>query len=113
MMPGRRYFTLHTHRVSTSFSDADALVLVENPLLRAVGVIGADGTWYFLSRGRGRPAGEAVVRAFTAAAIALSRTYLVLMRSGALAREEALRAFSHAIWERVAPPLGLRYDRIR
>ncbi|MGH2368874.1 MAG: hypothetical protein ACRDI2_11810 [Chloroflexota bacterium] len=115
MAPGRRYVALHTHRTSTSFSDADALLLVANRAIRTIAVVGADGTWYLLSkvRGAGVAGANRLVQAFTSAAIALSRRYLALAQSGAVTPEEALRQFSHEIWQHIAPPLHLRYDRVR
>jgi hypothetical protein len=55
LQPGRRYAHLHTHPWSTSFSDFDLAILLQNIPLRTIVVVGADGSWYLLSKLRGKP----------------------------------------------------------
>jgi hypothetical protein len=114
MLSGSTYVSVHTHRASTSFSDADALVLAVNRLVTCVVAIGTDGTWYLLSKvpDLAHPEPADVVREFTAAAVALSQRHLQMVRLGRRSPEEALREFSHEVWLLTAPRLGLLYDRI-
>ena len=104
LRPDRQYVQFHTHPGSSSFSDADAAILVAWGLIRAVVVLGVDGAWYVLSR--------------TAAQVATSEDVV-----GAYWRERnvvdaelagwTLRERSHAVWTRIADQLGLRYDRVQ
>jgi hypothetical protein len=55
LQPGRRYVQVHTHPASSSFSDNDLLILLAYIEIRTMVVVGRDGTWYFLSKMRGRP----------------------------------------------------------
>jgi hypothetical protein len=114
MQPDHHYVALHTHRVGSSFSPDDALVLVMNSPIRMIAVVAMDGTWYLLSKLRHQtaPSGAEVLGRFRAAAAALSSRYLASVHAGTVSREDALRAFSHAIWQQIAPDLGLRYDRV-
>jgi hypothetical protein len=110
-----RYVMLHTHRASTAFSDRDVEVLLENPAVRVIGALGHDGTWHLLSkRIDGAVASRAAgATAFAAAMRQLAPHYLAVVRSGRMAREAALRHLLHEVWRVIAPPLGLRYDRVR
>ena len=115
MPPGRRYAAVHTHPEGFSFSATDALVLVAHaPTLRTVAAVGGHGVWYVLSLAPDRepPALEDVFAAFRQERDALAPAYQRLMEEGALTRRAAQREHSHTVWERIAPALGLRYDRV-
>lgn len=115
MLPGRLYVAIHTHPASSSFSDDDVITLVANDPLQCIAVIGADGTWYVMSKLPGRPHASArvVQAALRAAVTVLVPSYLAAVRTGDATREEALREMLHDIWQSIAPLLGLRYDRLR
>ncbi len=112
---GRQYVHLHTHPGSSSLSDADGSILLAHSPLRALAVIGRDRTWYILSKRPGQPtAGPAEgVLAYREALHALLPKYRQLVQSGRLDAATAWRQHTHEAWERVAPALGLRYDRIQ
>ena len=115
MRAGRRYVHLHTHPApSAAFSDADVGMLVAYACLRTAAVIGVDSTWYVLSKVPGRaPALRAEVeQRFAVQVAALVPKYARLIRSGALSAAEAWRLHTHEVWQRLAPGLGLRYDRL-
>ena len=38
--------------------------------------------------------------------------YEQLVQAGELTRREAQRAYTHAVWERIATAVGLRYNRV-
>jgi hypothetical protein len=50
MHRARRYVMLHTHAASSAFSDSDVSTFVGAAMLLLMVVIGADGTWYMLSK---------------------------------------------------------------
>ena len=114
MQPGERYVSVHTHPGGQSFSAHDAVVLVaHHQRLIVVAVVGAQGVWYVLSVNPDRaPAspGE-VYDAHFQEYDALAPAYAQLVQPGTLTRREAQRQHTHAIWEHIAPALGLRYDR--
>ena len=115
MIPGRRYAGVHTHPEGASFSPTDGTVLVAHAsTVCAIAVVGGPGIWYVLSPvpGRTLPSPEAVFPAFERERDALAPPYEALLRAGALTRREAQRAHTHEVWERLAPVLGLRYDRV-
>jgi proteasome lid subunit RPN8/RPN11 len=115
MRPGRRYVFVHSHPDGRSFSQADVAGLVAHwPLLCAVVAIGAQGTWYVVSVAPGleAPPPADVGAAFRQEREALAPTYQELVQRGALPRREAQRQLTHEVWERIAPGLGLRYDRV-
>lgn len=115
MPPGRRYAAVHTHPEGFSFSVTDATVLVAHaPALRAIAVVGGHGVWYVLSVDphRGRPAPADVLLAFEREEATVAPAYRQRVQAGDLTRREAQRAYTHEVWERSAPALGLRYDRV-
>ena len=115
LRPDRRYATVHTHPEGGSFSPVDAAVLVAHaPLLRVVAAVGAQGNWYMLSVAPGGvPPDPVEIRpAYRLAFGLLAPTYSALVQEGALTRRVAQRAHTHAVWERLAPTMGLRYDRV-
>lgn len=115
MLPGRRYAFVHTHPEGISFSATDAAVLVAHaPALRAVAAIGGPGMWYVLSIDPQRkpPAPTNVLPAFDRERHALAPLYQHRAQAGGLTRREARREHIHEVWERLAPALGLRYDRV-
>ena len=65
-----------------------------------------------LESGRDRPSLQDLFEVFREERDALAPTYEAAMQSGTLTRRAALRAHTHEIWERIAPKLGLRYDRM-
>jgi hypothetical protein len=112
--PGKRYAQIHPHPGSSSFSRDDGLMLTDHALLFWTIVVGADGTWYILSKPPGLPS-PASTQLAIAHAVEANRAraqYLALAISGALTREEWRRQESHEIWRRVASLTGLRYDRL-
>jgi hypothetical protein len=114
MRLGHRYLAMHTHASSSPFSDDDLELLLRNDQIRTVIAIGANGTWYVLSkraRGATAPATVAVI-AFRRALASLSPHYLAKVVAGQLTSEQALREALRIIWERIAPLLGLRYDQV-
>lgn len=115
MIPGQQYAVVHTHPEGFSFSVTDATVLVAHaPALRAIAVVGGHGVWYVLSiePHRGLPAPAAVLLAFEREEAAVAPAYRQRVQAGGLTRREAQRAYTHEVWERSAPALGLRYDRV-
>ena len=115
MRPGRRYVFVHSHPDGRSFSQADVAGLVAHwSLLCAVVAIGAQGRWYVISVAPGReaPPPADVGAAFRQERETLAPTYQALVQRGALTRREAQRQLTHEVWERIAPGLGLRYDRV-
>lgn len=76
--------------------------------------IGADGTWYLTSLAPGAtpPAIHQLEAQYDATTKALAPTYRALVRLGTFTSEAAWRELTHLTWERIAPGLGLRYDRV-
>ena len=110
----RRYVTLHTHPGSMPPSHLDFLILIDNPSIRALVVVGRDGTWYVVSLApsAARP-DEHVARAtFAAAYVRLRPQYLRRVEVGLMTPREALAAMLDATWRAVARRIGLRYDRV-
>lgn len=114
MTPRRSYVHLHTHPGSSSFSHVDAGLLVTYQSLHTLMIVGADGTWYLLTKRPGvAPASvEAVGVVYHHARVALRPRYRALVLSGAMTTDAAWREHSHAIWRAIAHGLGLRYDRV-
>ena len=114
MMPGHRYIQLHTHLLGSSFSDADGALLVAVRELQMLVVTDVDEVWYVLSKSpRGTVAAEFdVFDAYHREALALRPRYLDLIDSGIMSRDDARRDLSHQVWRRIAPRLGLGYDRV-
>lgn len=115
MIPGQGYAFVHTHPEGISFSAADATVLVAHALaLRAVAAVGGPGMWYVLSIDPQRkpPSPADVSPAFERERDALAPSYQHRAQAGGLTRREARREHTHEVWERLAPALGLRYNRV-
>lgn len=115
MLPDQRYAVVHTHPEGISFSATDATVLVAHaPTLHAVAAVGGPGMWYVLSIDPHRkpPSPADVLPAFATEWEALASTYQHPVHAGVLTRREARREHTHEVWERLAPALGLRYDRV-
>jgi hypothetical protein len=112
--PGRRYVCVHTHPESSSFSPYDVALLLRFPAIQVVTAVGVDGSWYVVSLepDQPMPAVNAMAAAVQAARDELAPRFEALVQTGALTRQAARRELSHLIWQRVAPPLGLRYDRV-
>lgn len=113
----REVMSLHTHPCNASFSSRDAEVLLANPTIRALVVIGADGTLYVLSRDLTSGMNYAQVRyqvesMHKSQVQALATAYRALRRAGYLTRAAAWRAHSQETWERIGTTLGLLYDRV-
>lgn len=115
MRPGHRYVAVHTHATSAGFSDRDVALLLSNEPIRTIVAIGFDGTWHALSKqpNRKHATREAAVRAFQLALQRLAAPYLARARAGTMSPDQALQEAVHEIWQLLAPPLGLRYDRSR
>jgi len=101
---GRAYVQIHTHPhpLSTSFSDLDMLVLATQPSIRAMVVVGIDGTWYVASR---LPTFSTVDRR------AIVGDFLEEYRD-AEAQGVPNKERTHTALERVASRHGVRYDRV-
>ncbi|MBI4493789.1 MAG: hypothetical protein HY690_13435 [Chloroflexi bacterium] len=114
LMPGRRYVSLHTHPGSSAFSDADGALLARYPAIRTLVVVGANGTRYLLNKRSGMllPTPDAVEVAWNAEYLNLRPHYRTLVQSGAMTTQAAWLGLTNAIWQSIAPQLGLRYDRI-
>jgi hypothetical protein len=112
--PGREYISVHSHPDSTSFSPSDVALILRFPAVCLIAVVGADGTWYVLSREPDRPSTsrEVLVATYQVERDAARIEYERLVQDGVLTRRNARRALSHDIWVAAAPKLGLRYDRI-
>jgi hypothetical protein len=113
--PHHRYVTLHTHPASRPPSLRDSTVLSSNPLIRALVVVGADGTWYSLSRQPQVPQpSDREARETIGAAFMIVRAQAVAaQRTRGWTDEQTLDVLLHSLWSHTAPRLGLRYDRLR
>ena len=111
---GLRSAIVHTHPHSSSFSPDDADLLAKAPDVCALGALGADGTWYILSRAPGTPPAvkAAVDHAYWTARQVLVPKYRALVQAQAMTRARVWQEHSHEIWQQIAPTLGVRYDRI-
>jgi len=99
---GRMYGHLHTHPLGSSFSDRDAAVLLSWPGMRVIVVAAVAGAWYAMSRLDGGSVADPVE------VVTEFRTALAdLLDDPSIPGHER----PHAIWTRIAAPLGLRYDR--
>ncbi len=115
MVGERRYGCVHTHPEGYAFSPNDAAVLVSFRAVVLIAVVGGQGTWYVLSVDPDRepPLTHVLFETFRQEREILAAKYESLVRSGELTRREALREHTHEVWERIAPSLGLRYDRVQ
>ena len=100
--PGREYVQVHTHPGSTSFSANDLLVLATQPAIRAMAVVGLDGSWHLLSH-----INPSAPRATRIPAEAFLIEIARLEKEGVEFGERPHRAMLV-----VAEPHGLRYDRL-
>jgi hypothetical protein len=109
------YVQVHTHPESLTFSPDDVRILMNHDQIRTSVVIGADGTWYLLSR---QPGFMNVSR------IDFDSLYDVeFMHVQAEIRDRVLQGrlqitalqpeTYHEVWRRIMPYLTLRYDRWR
>jgi hypothetical protein len=114
MQAGRRYLQLHTHPRSAAFSSHDGVLLTTWPEIHGLVVRGADGTTYLLSKT------DAILSTERAEDVAQHwmrerdrlnvRFYLLRRRFGD--DRAAWKLVADEIWRRIAPELGLRYDRV-
>lgn len=113
VVAGRQYVHLHTHPGSSSFSSTDATVFAQTTGLQVMAVVGADGTWYVLSRRAGAAPlhVQTLAVAYRSAIAALASRFQSLVRSGAMTPQAAWREHSHQAWQQVAGRLALHYDR--
>lgn len=110
----RRYVQVHTHPAGSSFSDADVAVLVGNPTLTAMVVLGGDGSAYILSKRDSAariPPLTASVEWNRIYASSFMR-YRDAVQAGRLSNVAAAIEHSHAVMRVLARRLGLRYSRI-
>jgi hypothetical protein len=114
---GRAVVSIHTHPGNSSFSPRDVQVFLSEPAMRLLVVVGADGTWYLLSaqpdRGKNQKLIYVIQEQYERAALDLAGVYRALRQRGLLSRAQAWQEQSHEVWVKVAPPLGLRYDRVK
>jgi hypothetical protein len=112
--PGRRYAHLHTHPLSSSFSDFDLSILLGHPELRTIAVVGPDGGWYVLSKRAGQPtpSPQEGLQVWAAEFLSLFDSYDALVRAGTIDSEDATRRQAHGVLTRIAPGLRLRYDHL-
>jgi hypothetical protein len=111
---GHQAVSVHTHPRSSSFSPDDASLLVSAPGVQTVVAVGADDTWYVLSRTSGAPSPSAatVAASYFTTRQALVAKYRALVQAQTVTRDRAWQEHTHEVWARISPALGLRYDRI-
>jgi hypothetical protein len=109
--PDTRYVCVHTHPANLPFSLEDIAVMLEERYLCMVTAVGRDGSWYIMSVEPGKtPANVATLRdTFREIADATIEKYQVPPFP---TERAARRAHMHEIWQRAAPALGLRHDRV-
>lgn len=112
---GRHYIALHTHPGSSPFSLRDVALFFETRRLSHSFVVGADGSWFALSRDRrGTRLTARHARLLIAAAFERWRpVFEVAAQMGALTPQEALDALLDQLWRRLGSALGVRYDTTR
>ena len=88
---------VHTHPGSSSFSDVDGGLLANAPLVTAMMIAGADGTWYVLSveATSTPPTKEEVKARYHDVFDHLAPTYGALSYSGSLTEERAWQDLTH------------------
>jgi hypothetical protein len=113
--PGHAYVQIHTHLTSPtwSFSLDDGVLFAAYPAIRAMVVVGVNGTRYLLSRhsaSRGVDAAlmDRIWRREAARHVPAFRERI----AAGLSTVEAERALRHEIWRTVAARFRLRYDRM-
>ena len=115
MEPDRQYLALHTHSSSAAFSEADAVLLLAYPRIRALAVVATDATWYVLSvaPGAARPTIPSIMIAFRQTIFTLRPSYMTRIKAGQTSTAVAQRQLSHEVWVTVRGQVaGIRYDRI-
>ena len=112
--PGEQFICVHTHPDGGSFSPEDAALVIRFRAICVITAVERQGGWYILSLALGHPppSPQQILEAFEAERDATVHRYRDLVQSGALKRVEAQRQHSHQVWEKIAPALGLRYDRV-
>ena len=101
--PAAQYVQVHSHPTSTAFSDRDGLVLLDHAALTVMAVIGADGTWFVLSKGptagaQGRQSLERLFGAFWDEFERLQPHFAGLVSAAGKDDAWARRLLIHAIW---------------
>jgi hypothetical protein len=78
-------------------------------------VVGADGTWYVLSRLPGHRQADITTmnEAFGAALVAFHTRARAAQAARHLSDGETLCLLLDNVWRALAPRVGLRYDRVR
>lgn len=113
---GRSYVQLHTHLTSPTWSLwlEDGVLFAAHPPIRAMVVVGVDGTRYVLSRGSDSAAipPELMDRAWRQEAVRLLPSFRPRVATGRLSKGEAEATLRDQIWRSVATRFGLRYDRV-
>ncbi len=115
MEPTRGYIIMHTHPGGAPPSIRDVVTFYEEPTLNHSLVVGADGTWYALTR----VAQESRLTPYDARlliAVAYARwrpDFEAAAQSGQLSRQAALAALLDKLWRSLGPALGVGYDRSR
>ena len=102
MRARRTYVQLHTHPSSPSFSALDIRVVADHHAIRTTIAVGADGTWYVVSRQL-----ETEMLDRHALYDAFFETLIRLQDAGTPSHE-----LSHLVMEHVVARHGLRYDRV-
>lgn len=114
MVSGREYIQLHTHPLSSSFSDADVFVMSANDGFKYMVVTGADGTQYILMKNPGAKyyTYQEIHNEYRIVRSLLHSKYANLVQTGQMSPEQAWKEHSHEIWERIASNFDFRYIRI-
>jgi hypothetical protein len=109
-----RIAAVHTHPGNSSFSAADAGLLAQAPLVAAMIVTGADGTWCVISAEPDTqpPLADEIGARYYDVFEHLASEYQALVYGGSLTEEQAWQDLTHGTWEVIAPGLDLRYDRV-
>lgn len=110
----RRYMLMHTHPGSSSFSPQDGLILIDQSALSSTLAIGANGTWYLLSKlpGVKPPESGELLFVYAIERERVRPAYVRRAVQGQLTPAAAQIAYIDEIWRNIAPLLMLRYDRV-
>lgn len=113
MRAGHEYLAVHTHPSSAAFSHADAALFVPFSQLRALAVVGTNGTWYLLSIPPTRPRRDfaGLDQAVAVEFVVLRPTYVARRDAGELTSAEVLKAAVHQAWLNVSVRFDVRDDR--
>jgi hypothetical protein len=104
---------MHTHPGSSSFSTQDGIILIDQSALSSTLAIGANGTWYLLSKLPGVEPAESRELTFVYA-IERERVRPAYVRravQGQLTPAGQME-YIDEIWRNIASLLMLRYDRV-